>query len=107
MAVYLIENGTELFHSRSYGNLMYQAAAGDDDRLLAYLWEHYEMNVDQPSNGMCRTALMFAVMRDARRSCQFLLNHGAEKSVTDAEGKTAYDIALELGYTEIAEMVRP
>lgn len=107
MALYLIENGTELFHSRSYGNLMYQAANSNDDRLLSYLWENYEMDVDQRSRGARQTALMFAVMRDAKRSCQFLLDHGADRSIVDKDGKTAYDIALELGHNEIAEMVKP
>ncbi len=108
LALFLIEAGTELFHLQSHGNLMYQAATGDDDKLLAYLWEHYAMDVDQRARTrMGQTALMFSVMRDAKRACRFLLAQGADKTLTDKNGKPAYDYAVEYGHTEIAELVKP
>lgn len=38
---------------------------------------------------------------------KLLLDRGADKTMKNDEGKTAYDIALEEGHTDIAKMVKP
>ena len=38
---------------------------------------------------------------------QLLLDRGADKTMKNDEGKTAYDIAMEEGHTDIAQMVKP
>ena len=36
-----------------------------------------------------------------------LLKLGADKSLTDANGKTAFDYAVERGFVELAEIIKP
>jgi len=38
---------------------------------------------------------------------KFLLENGADKSIKDNDGKTAYDYAVENGNTELAELLKP
>ncbi len=107
LAMLLIEQGASVSDACLEGHLMYWAANTNDNHLLEYLWLQGEIDINQKALKSKQTALMYAVMRNSKQACQFLLNYGAEKSITDAHGKTAYDIAMEMGYTEIAEMVKP
>jgi ankyrin repeat protein len=52
------------------------------------------------------TALHQAVARDRKETVAVLLRHGADLTLKDNEGFTAYDEAVALGRTEIAEMLR-
>lgn len=42
---------------------------------------------------------------ESEKIIEILLKNGADTSITDCYGKTAYDYAVEKGYTEIAEMI--
>ena len=50
---------------------------------------------------------MRAVEYERTDIIQLLLDRGADKTMKNDEGKTAYDIALEEGHTDIAKMVKP
>ena len=52
------------------------------------------------------TALHQAVARDRKETVEVLLRHGADLTLKDNEGSTAYDEAVALGRTEITEMLR-
>lgn len=52
------------------------------------------------------TALHQAVARDRKETVAVLLRHGADLTLKDNEGSTAYDEAVALGRAEIAEMLR-
>ena len=54
-----------------------------------------------------RTMLMSAASNGNQPLCNYLLSIGADKTLTDSNGKTAYDYAVENGYTELAELLKP
>jgi ankyrin repeat protein len=56
------------------------------------------------------TPLMNAVCSGSERKMdivKILIEHGADKSIKDEGGKTAYDYAIENGYDELAELLKP
>jgi len=53
------------------------------------------------------TALIVATKNNQTQIIQLLLELGANKSLEDVEGKTAYDYALERGLMEFAELLKP
>ena len=107
IAMMFIEKGAELYNTKSLGCIMFQAASGDDDVLLDYLIFNYDVNVNAKSTDAGRTALMFASMRGSVHACVFLIDHNADLSISDSYGKTAYDYAIENGYYELAELLKP
>lgn len=52
-----------------------------------------------------KTALMFAAMDSTPEMVQLLLDYGADKSVNDCNGRTAYDIAVEYENTDVINML--
>lgn len=53
------------------------------------------------------TALIVATKNNQTQIIQLLLKLGADKSLTDANGKTAFDYAVERGFVELAEIIKP
>lgn len=53
------------------------------------------------------TALIVATKNNQTQIIQLLLELGANKSLEDVEGKTAYDYALERGLMEFSELLKP
>ncbi len=51
--------------------------------------------------------LFSAVRNNYYDNCVFLIGEGADVSVKNNDGKTAYDIATELGYDECAKVLLP
>lgn len=52
------------------------------------------------------TALMIAAGSGHREATQFLLEHGADKTLTNLNGQTALDFAQEKGYQNIVELLQ-
>ena len=52
-----------------------------------------------------QTLLMDATMRDDRTMTALLLKLGADRSIRDMNGKTAEDWAIELGNTDLAQLL--
>lgn len=52
------------------------------------------------------TPLMRAVMRGNKEMVVCLLHNGADKDLTNIDGKKAYDLAMDRGYSEIAELIQ-
>jgi ankyrin repeat protein len=48
------------------------------------------------------TALMFAAAEGQAEVVQSLLKYGADKSLLDIDGESAYDFAMANGHTEVA-----
>lgn len=55
------------------------------------------------SNYKNQTMLMQTTYRGADDVCQFLLEKGADKSLMNSEGKTAYDLAIQYNQQEVAK----
>ena len=53
------------------------------------------------------TALIVAARNNQSQIVQLLLELGADKSSKDSKGKTAYDCAVERGFMELAESLKP
>jgi ankyrin repeat protein len=50
---------------------------------------------------------MWAASLGSAECVQFLIESGADTALTSEEGKTAYDYAVEKGYEDIAQLLRP
>ena len=96
--VYLVENCDTLevkLHA-GHTNILECTTSFDNLPAVKYLIEnhYFEIN-DFSENGM--TILHFAVKKNSINVCKYLLEQGANQNILDAEGKTAYDYALENG----------
>ncbi len=105
IAKLLLDSGSELFNSSSGVGVLFQAARGDDDEVLNFLFSNYDIDINIQSKVENQTALMYAAMRGSDHACIFLIQSGADVSLKDTQGKTAYDYAIENGYYELAEMI--
>ncbi len=107
--VYLWENGAEEWHNvgtRYECTVLHEAA---EDMDIEYFQEFYN-NATRPmgylldmqdANG--DTALFRAIRAEKFDNCNFLIEEGADINIRNNEGKTAYDVAVELGYEDEIE----
>lgn len=107
IALLFLKKGAEINNTKSLGCIIFQAAVGDDDVFLDYLFSNYDININMKSTYAKQTALMFASARGSIHACVFLTAHDTDLSIKDSYGKTAYDYAIENGYYELAEMIKP
>ncbi len=63
-------------------------------------------NVDSVDNSFRMTALQRAAISGRREIVELLIAKGAKVNAKNEEGKTPLDIAVDRGYTEIAELLR-
>ena len=93
--LYLLEQGATLQESES-GHILFDACYNDSNlAIIEYIFEHNDMDINMRSNYKNQTLLMQTTYRGADDVCQFLLEKGADKSLMNSEGKTAYDMAVE------------
>ena len=69
----------------------------DEKREMAYLLNEKDIYGETP--------LFFAVRGNETDNCAFLINEGADMDIKNNEGKTAYDVAVELGYEACMEIL--
>jgi len=101
-----LDKGANPINPHLGGTPLHLAAKRNADYCLSVLVKEYGFDVDF-QDVLGETPLMIAVKWKHIDSVQAILEMGANVEIVNRDGKTAYDIALELGYTEIAEMVRP
>lgn len=94
MKVYM-GKGNALTHSATFGNY----------NVVKYLVENEYFDVNSVSDAG-NTALICAAKGNEKEIVELLLELNADKSMKDNDGKTAYDHAVELGHTDIAELLR-
>lgn len=75
-------------------------------RIVTYMLEYSEEDVNTAHGDGYYSLLMAAAFAGNTALIEYLLAIGADKTIT-INGKTAYDCAMERGYIEIAEMVKP
>ena len=96
--LYLLEQGATLEESLD-GHVLFQACSSDKRlNVVEYIFDNYEIDVNMRSRRRTQhTLLMDAVPPHgcAPIMCQYLLDKGADKTLKDVEGKTAYDLAVE------------
>lgn len=77
----------------------------DRIEIVTFLLDGGYCDVNDTSVGM--TALMFAARDSTLEMVQLLLDYGADKNIKDSDGKTAYDYAVDRGFMELAEILKP
>ena len=103
---FLLDNGASRVDSRSGISLLHYTARDNSLSISKILVNDYQFDVNyQTLTG--KTPLMFAAEKGNGEIINMLLSHGADKTLTDENGKTAYDYAVENGYTELAELLKP
>ncbi len=113
VAQLLIENGADVNLTNSYGvTALHQLIShhkpghfcyGDQLKRAQFLIDSgAEMNTF--SEGFCNTPLHFAVYMNAKDMVSLLLRNGANKEIKNSEGQTPKELAIEEGFTYIAEL---
>jgi len=123
MIVMLLESGANPFYNTAPANWDFSVnifsrvaslapsahpdAAHEITRIMKYMINQTgaDINIAHGEDGY-QTLLMEASSAGNAVLVQYLLDIGADKTIV-CHGQTAYDIAVERGYTEIAEMVKP
>lgn len=77
----------------------------DRIEIVAFLIDENYCDVNDKSGDM--TALMFAARDSTLEMVQLLLDYGADKSIKDDDGMTAYDYAVEEEKHDIANLLKP
>lgn len=95
--LYLLEHGASIEEGVD-GNILFQACTSDARlEIVKYIFDNYDVDVNMRSTKAKKGTLLMktAPQGCAPNTCQYLLNKGADKTLKNAEGKTAYDIAVE------------
>lgn len=103
---YLIEQQVDLNISRGKENALTFATKYSNYNVVEFLIKenYFDINSKDLAGD---TALIVAIKNDQTQITKLLLELGADKSLKDAEGKTAYDYAVERGFVELAELLKP
>lgn len=93
---YLLEKGAKVEEGAD-GHIAFGACRDESVGLLKYLFENYEIDVNMRSKTSSQSTLLMqtTLYSGEPKACEFLLNHGADKTLKDSDGKTAYDMAVE------------
>ena len=93
---YLLEKGAKVEEGPD-GHIAFGACRDESVVFLKYLFENYEIDVNMRSKTSSQSTLLMQTMlySGEPKACEFLLNHGADKTLKDSDGKTAYDMAVE------------
>lgn len=100
---FLWENGvTDRMHvgTKYECTVLHSAARMLDTEYLSRLYHDEKREMDYLLNEKDiygETPLFFAVRGNEPDNCAFLINEGADMDIKNNEGKTAYDVAVELG----------
>lgn len=109
--IYLWESGLDEWESvgsKYERTILHDAAECVGADYLEILYENekrpmYGLLNEKDADG--ETPLFYAVRRGKFDNCRFLIEKGADISIQNNEGKTAYDVAVELGYEECIKIL--
>ena len=100
---YALEN---VNHNKvNWMRVLQHSVSNDRIEIVKLLLEQEYCTVNDTSVGI--TALMFAARDSTPEMVKLLLDYGADKSIKSTDGKTAYDYAVERGFVELAEIIKP
>ena len=102
----LIDNGAKTINSKDDYSILHYSAHGNSVLISENLINKYNLTIDA-INEYGETPLMMSAENNAIDTAKLLLEHGADRSIKNNDGKTAYDLALEKGHTELAELLKP
>jgi len=102
--VKMVEKGADpSILNREGSSILHIAVSQGNLLVIKYLIETANINVNIRNNSN-RTPIMFCRNVDI---ASYLLEQGADKTIQDSVGKTAYDYAVENGLLNLAELLRP
>ena len=81
------------------------SVSNDRIEIVTLLLDKEYCDVNDTSVGM--TAIMFAARDSTLEMVQLLLDYGADKSIKDDDGMTAYDYAVKFKRNESADLLKP
>ena len=105
----MIDLGCDPYVKVSPGNIFFKSAIEKNKLVMVYLLENdmFDVNVVSKEG---YSALMFVsrfTIKDINiEMVNILLEYGADKTLVNEDGMTAYDYALETGNTELIELLR-
>ena len=110
----LLERGAELENACVYGHLMFLIIARGKTAIFEYVVENYAIDYNMRmklrdryfTDDMDYTLLMMAAEAGNLAFCQRLLEKGADKNLKNIYNQTAYDIAVEFGHEEVANLLK-
>lgn len=94
--IYLLDLGAKL-EDAPKGHIAFDACCNNENlHVVQYLFDNYEIDVNMRDKSSQKTMLMYTTSYlGAPETCQYLLEKGADKTLKDSNGKTAYDLAYE------------
>ena len=101
----LMDNGANPVHE-SGRTVLHYSVYGNSVLITENLISNYNIPIDIVGEHG-ETPLMWGAENNAADTVKLLLELGADKSIKDETGKTAYDYAVEKGYIELAELLAP
>ncbi len=104
----LVRNGADTTVVSVKGSVLHLAADSCNPVLIAYLIDELGMDVNiLNQKGQTPLFMISGFFPYAGDAVTVLLDRGADLSVRDSSGKTAYDYAVENGYADLAELLKP
>ena len=79
----------------------------DRVRIISFLFDEKLCEINECCYTLNTTPLMFAVKNSSASTVYVILGYNPNIAASDSNGKTAYDYAIEKGYYELAEMIKP
>ena len=73
--------------------------------IVQYFLDNELFSINDIVDGENRTALIVAVQGQAYDVCEYLINSGADKTMKDVRGKSAYDYAKELNDEKLLDLL--
>ena len=103
---YLMEQQVDMDICTGQANLLTFAARYNNYNVVEFLVKenYYDINSKDLAGD---SALIVATQYNQTQIMHLLLELGADKSLRGAEGKTAYDYAVELDFSEFFEILKP
>jgi len=99
-----MDNGANPINENNGNSILHTAVRSNSALITENLINNYHLPVDKiDKNG--KTPLMWGAESNSVDTVNLLLERGADKSIKDNTGKTAYDYATEEGNREVAELL--
>jgi len=110
MIDFLVENGADIYYKDNLNStLLHHAAGKGNTRAIRFLLQNYNFDINATDGNndsvliwYCRSVLHLP----NEETVSYFLEQGADPTIVNNDGKTAYDYAVERGFVEIAELLK-
>ena len=103
---YLIEHGGNIENASAIGHFVFDVSRKNNELILQYLIEEKKIDINLIDETTGNTCLIYAAKHGANDTVRYLLGKGASVEIRNKENKSAYDLAVENEYFEIAEILK-